>query len=158
MTKISWKITYLKFHSNLPGDNDLIVSLTPLKTEKWHDAITCTTRSLSIWQLPVPQVMMKNHVNSFITRTLIARFMGPTWGPSGADRTQLGPMLAPWTLLSGNLWGSQWWPSWYRYMTTQFSKSDMKWCQNISCTIIIKQYNTIFLIYPSIWIYMRKYT
>ena len=33
--------------------------------------------------------------------TLIARFMGPTWGPSGADRTQLGPMLAPWTLLSG---------------------------------------------------------
>ena len=35
------------------------------------------------------------------THTLIARFMGPTWGPSGADRTQVGPMLAPWTLLSG---------------------------------------------------------
>ena len=33
--------------------------------------------------------------------TLIVRFMGPTWGPSGADRTQVGPMLAPWTLLSG---------------------------------------------------------
>ena len=33
--------------------------------------------------------------------TLISRFMGPTWGPSGADRTQVGPMLAPWTLLSG---------------------------------------------------------
>ena len=32
---------------------------------------------------------------------LIAKFMGPTWGPSGADRTQVGPMLAPWTLLSG---------------------------------------------------------
>ena len=30
-----------------------------------------------------------------------ARFMGPLWGPSGADRTQVGPMLAPWTLLSG---------------------------------------------------------
>ena len=25
---------------------------------------------------------------------------GATWGPSGADRTQVGPMLAPWTLLS----------------------------------------------------------
>ena len=25
--------------------------------------------------------------------------MGPTWGPSGADRTQVGPMLPPWTLL-----------------------------------------------------------
>ena len=33
--------------------------------------------------------------------TLIAMFMGPTWGPSGAERTQVGPMLAPWTLLSG---------------------------------------------------------
>ena len=30
----------------------------------------------------------------------IARFMGPTWGPSGADRTQVDPMLTPWTLLS----------------------------------------------------------
>ena len=27
-------------------------------------------------------------------------FMGPTWGLSGADRTQMDPMLAPWTLLS----------------------------------------------------------
>ena len=27
--------------------------------------------------------------------SLIARFMGPTWGPSGADRPQVGPMLAP---------------------------------------------------------------
>ena len=33
--------------------------------------------------------------------TLIARLMGPTWGPFGADRTQVGLMLAPWTLLSG---------------------------------------------------------
>ena len=40
-----------------------------------------------------------------ITRTiLIARFMRPTWGPSGADRTQVGPMLAPWTLQSGQCW------------------------------------------------------
>ena len=40
--------------------------------------------------------------------SLIAIFMGPTWGPSGADRTQVGPMLAPWTLLSGVSlnWGS----------------------------------------------------
>ena len=27
--------------------------------------------------------------------TLIAMFMGPTRGPSGADRTQVGPILAP---------------------------------------------------------------
>ena len=32
---------------------------------------------------------------------LIAKYMGPTWGSSGANRTQVGPMLAPITLLSG---------------------------------------------------------
>ena len=32
---------------------------------------------------------------------LMARFMGPTWGPPGADSTLVGPMLATWTLLSG---------------------------------------------------------
>ena len=40
--------------------------------------------------------------------SLIAGFMGPTWGPAGADRTQLGPMLALWTLLSGLLLLVKW--------------------------------------------------
>ena len=43
--------------------------------------------------------------------TQIARFMGPTWGPPGDDRTQVGPMLAPWTLLSdytGDMASSYW--------------------------------------------------
>ena len=35
----------------------------------------------------------------FLEVTKIAKFMGPTWGPSGADRTQVGPMLAPWTFV-----------------------------------------------------------
>ena len=34
---------------------------------------------------------------------MIARFMGPTWGPPGSCLPQMGPMLAPWTLLSGIL-------------------------------------------------------
>ena len=34
----------------------------------------------------------------------IARFMRPTWGLTGANRTQVGPMLASWTLLSGMAW------------------------------------------------------
>ena len=38
--------------------------------------------------------------------SLIARFMGPTWGPPGADRTQVGPVLAPWILLSGMIWNT----------------------------------------------------
>ena len=36
-----------------------------------------------------------------IQAALIARFMGPTWDPPGPARTQVGPMLATWTLLSG---------------------------------------------------------
>ena len=35
--------------------------------------------------------------------TQIAKFMGPTWGPPGSCRPQVGPMLAPWHLLSGNI-------------------------------------------------------
>ena len=35
----------------------------------------------------------------------IAKFMGPTWGPPGSWRPQMGPMLAPSTLLSGMLHG-----------------------------------------------------
>ena len=31
----------------------------------------------------------------------IAKFMGPTWGPPGSCRPQMGPLLAPWILLSG---------------------------------------------------------
>ena len=34
----------------------------------------------------------------------IAKFMWPSWGPPGSCRSQIGPMLAPWTLLSGMSW------------------------------------------------------
>ena len=37
----------------------------------------------------------------------ITRFVGPTWGPPGSCRPQMGPMLAPWTLLSGSFWACQ---------------------------------------------------
>ena len=40
--------------------------------------------------------------------SLIAKFIGAAWGPSGADRTQLGPMLDPWTLLSGIIYVRSW--------------------------------------------------
>ena len=42
-----------------------------------------------------------DHGNVAFMLSLISRFMGPIWGPSGADRTHVGPMWAPWTLLSG---------------------------------------------------------
>ena len=33
----------------------------------------------------------------------IAKFMGPTWGPPGSCRPQMGPMLAQWSMISGRL-------------------------------------------------------
>ena len=41
------------------------------------------------------QQHVKDNVILPSASTLIARFMGPTWDPSGADRTQVGAMLAP---------------------------------------------------------------
>ena len=38
----------------------------------------------------------------------IAKFMGPTWGPPGFCRPQMGPMLAPLTLLSGSRCYGKW--------------------------------------------------
>ena len=43
--------------------------------------------------------------------SLITRFMRPTWGQTLADRTQVGPMLARWILLSGLHCRELWWVS-----------------------------------------------
>ena len=43
------------------------------------------------------------HIDGGTSKPLIVRFMGPTWGPSGADRTQVCPRWVPRTLLSGTL-------------------------------------------------------
>ena len=70
--------------------------------------------------------------------SLIARFMGPTWGLPGADRTQVGPMLATWTLLSG-------FPQ-HRHKQTTFTEL---W---LGCTHIWQSYHMtpyILLIYHS---------
>ena len=42
----------------------------------------------------------------------IAKSTGPTWGPPGSCRPQMGPMFTPWTLLSGRL-SKQCWGLWF---------------------------------------------
>ena len=37
-----------------------------------------------------------------ISWSQIAKFMGPTWGPPGSCRPQMGPMLAQWTCYQGS--------------------------------------------------------
>ena len=53
--------------------------------------------------------------------TQIAKFMGPTWGPPGSCRPQMGPMLAPWTLPSG-----------YIYQAPLFPWQGVTWAQQTS--------------------------
>ena len=36
--------------------------------------------------------------------SLIARFLGTSWGPSGADRNKVGPMLAPMNFAIWDVW------------------------------------------------------
>ena len=43
--------------------------------------------------------------------------MGPTWGPPGSCRPQIGPMLAPWTLLSGGIhYDARVWKPFHQYI------------------------------------------
>ena len=44
---------------------------------------------------------------TYITSTPDSKVHGPTWGPPGSWWPQIGPMLAPWTLLSG-IWFIVW--------------------------------------------------
>ena len=46
--------------------------------------------------------IMPADVFTILLKTQIAKFMGPTWGAPRSCRHQMGPMLAPWALLSGN--------------------------------------------------------
>ena len=68
-------------------DNWFLYELIQFNSSVWH------TISKNTYQY-----IHRNVVKRF---TQIARFIAPAWGASGADRTQVGPMLAPWTLLSG---------------------------------------------------------
>ena len=61
----------------------------------WFDSLRLVSWRQGEWKRPLCLSVLA---------TLITRFMETTWGSSGADRTQVGPMLAPWTLLSRWLW------------------------------------------------------
>ena len=78
----------------------------PLKCWIWpscmfHDTPHILTQQTSQIHY-IPQLMFTVHaLLHLVLVSLIARFMEPTWGPAGADRTQVGPMLTPWTSLPG---------------------------------------------------------
>ena len=106
-------------HNILPQETDMFCSANPEQwnpVQIWHIA--------ALWRHLASKILVRIGSWSFVAyfasslypesmlaycrlrptgTTLIARFMGSTWGLSGADRTQVGPILAPCTLLSGKL-------------------------------------------------------
>ena len=48
-----------------------------------------------------PSLLYSGFIMAKTLNTQIAKFIGPTWVPPGSCRPQMGPVLAPWTLLSG---------------------------------------------------------
>ena len=69
-------------------------------TKVWYFPYMCSVR-ISLLHRDMGSVFTDLSCICSGIDTPIARLMGPTWGPSGADRIQVGPMLALWTLLSG---------------------------------------------------------
>ena len=95
----------------------------------WDESVQYFVRIMTTYicsqitnQTPTLQHSIRHHINIMLLETRnerddcqrnfvltrngwdcaqIARFMGPTWGPPGSCRPQMGPMLSPWTLLSG---------------------------------------------------------
>ena len=78
-----------------------LVTLVPCRNHYW--VLTQHFNTRSIYELNCLNIQNSPGTPLTGTTTPIASFMGPTWGASGADRTQVGPMLAPWILLSGYL-------------------------------------------------------
>ena len=91
-----------------------------------------------------------HHIKDNNVIAQIAKFMGPTWGPSGADRTQVGPLFAPWTLLServyfgmntSKLWEysqrhySMTFHYWFTKMLQIHFKTNIKYFQLLTCLI-----------------------
>ena len=96
----------------------------------------------------------------------IARFIGPTWGPPGSCWPQMGPMLAPRTLLSGLLQCNfiSHWPGTYTKWSLRhdinytgwkdccFYVYDINmscpWLKMITCTIYTIYYACYFVVNP----------
>ena len=98
-----------------------IMSSISMKVSRWFSRtqfhLTTSWCSLIVTLLPYcPNTELKG--------PQIARFMGPTWGPSGDDRTQVGPMLVTWTLLSGTLVWNEHSSTWY---ILYYIASDERW-------------------------------
>ena len=130
--KISLKITYLRLHSNSSGVRELTklwrglyykyniknpwpanqmlfvqACDKPWPAEVMSDVMSYKARSFPLQDVVSGGPWPAGHQMVVTILSLIAGFMGLTWGhlgptgPRWAPCWPMGPMLAPWTLLSG---------------------------------------------------------
>ena len=73
---------------------------------KWHDIIQYQNQQAQTIHDTL-QKYFSCRPHSGAMESQIAKFMGPSWGPPGSCRPQMGHMLAPWNLLSWVLFVSR---------------------------------------------------
>ena len=69
--------------------------------EKWWSNGAITKALSALLGFPSGAIAQTQASGEWKAATQITKFMGPAWGPPGSCRPQMGPMLAPWTLLTG---------------------------------------------------------
>ena len=90
--KWAWKLYVLELLSHFPGPNTCWIMC----------ACWCASRCYSQHCSGV-MPSLRTVLTTMFQRVPDSKFHGAKMGPSGAGKTQVGPMLAPWTLLSGVL-------------------------------------------------------
>ena len=89
--KINWNLNWQKTPHSSPLRASYGVSVVRILENTDH---VITALDYTRYRHPIACLWLR-------ARSQIAKFMGPTWDQPGSCRPQLGPMLAPWTLLSG---------------------------------------------------------
>ena len=86
------------------------LDMYPNIREKWYHGLLCrgivNVDDKNKTCIPKEACYSYGCLWKHVERTQTAIFKGPTWGPPGADRTQVGHMLSPWALLSGYCWST----------------------------------------------------
>ena len=135
----AWHTMYYKYRTKWSRSIQGFTIQTPnqaTETTKLSHYTATTTQVTVFVGFNCLKMMLHHPTISFCWETLIARFMGPSWGPSGADMTQMGPMnFAIWECLSMKtalVWLSS--LQWFNWSSLQLTFAE---CQtHCSCLIM----------------------
>ena len=102
MSKTQWPISQSQNYTKIRKSTDHVQNLMIVKVVMRHRHAKFETipsmyfqdnAQKPFWDVSIEGQTDEQHED--IMPPQIARFMGPTWGPLGSCRPQVGPMLAP---------------------------------------------------------------